>query len=202
MLKNNFSKLTVKIQGRNVHPGYAKDKMLNAILIAMEYNDLLPVNMRPEFTTGYDGFYHLIKMEGSVEESVIVYIVRDHDRAKFENKKVFASKVATFLNDKYGKNVVIAELTDQYYNMKEMVEPVFHIVQTAIKAMELCGVEPHVMPIRGGTDGSRLSYMNLPCPNIFAGGMNFHGRYEYVSLDTMRKASQVIVKIVELYAGK
>lgn len=198
----NAAKLVVKIQGRNVHPGYAKDKMLNAILIGMEYNAMLPVNMRPEFTEHYDGFFHLIKSDGTVDEASLIYIVRDHDRNKFEDKKATALKIANFLNDRYGKEVIKAELTDQYFNMREMVEPVIHIVQTAKKAMELVGVEPKVMPIRGGTDGSRLSYMNLPCPNLFAGGMNFHGRFEYVSLDTMKKASQVIVKILELYAGK
>ncbi len=196
----NAAKLTVKIQGRNVHPGYAKDKMLNSMLIAMEYNQLLPVNMRPEFTKDYDGFFHLIKMEGTVENSTIVYIVRDHDREKFEAKKEMAKKVGDFLSERYGKDVVKVELVDQYYNMREKVEPVMHIVENAKKAMELAGVKPRVMPIRGGTDGSKLSYMGIPCPNIFAGGMNFHGRYEYVSLNTMQKAVEVIVKITEIYA--
>jgi len=196
----NAAKLTVKIQGRNVHPGYAKDKMQNSMLIAMEYNQLLPVNMRPEFTQDYDGFFHLIKMEGTVENSTIVYIVRDHDREKFEAKKVMAKKVGDFLNERYGNDIVKVELVDQYFNMREKVEPVMHIVENAKKAMELAGVKPRVMPIRGGTDGSKLSYMGIPCPNIFAGGMNFHGRYEYVSLNTMQKAVEVIVKISEIYA--
>jgi len=196
----NAAKLTVKIQGRNVHPGYAKDKMLNSMLIAMEYNQMLPVNMRPEFTKDYDGFFHLIKMEGTVENSTIVYIVRDHDREKFEAKKVMAAKVGDFLNGRYGNDVVKVELVDQYFNMREKVEPVMHIVENAKKAMELAGVKPRVMPIRGGTDGSKLSYMGIPCPNIFAGGMNFHGRYEYVSLNTMQKAVEVIIKITEIYA--
>jgi tripeptide aminopeptidase len=195
----NAAKLTVKIQGRNVHPGYAKDKMLNSMLIAMEYNQMLPVNMRPEFTKDYDGFFHLIKMEGTVENSTIVYIVRDHDREKFEAKKEMAKKVGDFLSERYGKDVVKVELVDQYYNMREKVEPVMHIVENAKKAMELAGVKPRVMPIRGGTDGSKLSYMGIPCPNIFAGGMNFHGRYEYVSLNTMQKAVEVIIKITEIY---
>ncbi len=195
----NAAKLTVKIQGRNVHPGYAKDKMLNSMLIAMEYNQMLPVNMRPEFTKDYDGFFHLIKMEGTVENSTIVYIVRDHDREKFEAKKEMAKKVGDFLSERYGKDVVKVELVDQYYNMREKVEPVIHIVENAKKAMELAGVKPRVMPIRGGTDGSKLSYMGIPCPNIFAGGMNFHGRYEYVSLNTMQKAVEVIIKITEIY---
>ena len=172
------------------------------MLLAMEYNSLLPVNMRPEFTQNYDGFFHLIKMEGSVENSSLVYIVRDHDRKKFEDKKVMSNDVADFLNNRYGEGVVSVELVDQYYNMKEKVEPVFHVVETAKKAMELLGIEPLVVPIRGGTDGARLSYMGLPCPNIFAGGLNFHGKFEYVSLESMRKAKDLILKIIELYTEK
>jgi len=198
----NAAKLTVKVQGRNVHPGYAKDKMLNANLIAIEYNDMLPVNMRPEFTQGYDGFFHILKMEGTVENATLVYIVRDHDREKFEQKKNMALEIEKFLNNRYGEGVVKAELVDQYYNMKEKVVPVIHIVETAQKAMEFLEIEPIVVPIRGGTDGSRLSYMGLPCPNIFAGGLNFHGKFEYIPLESMRKASEVIVKIVELYTEK
>lgn len=198
----NAAKLTVSIQGRNVHPGYAKDKMLNSMLIAMEYNALLPVNMRPEYTEGYDGFYHLISMSGSVENTTITYIVRDHDRAKFESKKVFAAECADFLNKRYGKEVVKAELKDQYFNMREKVEEVFHIVDIAEQAMIDIGIEPKIMPIRGGTDGSRLSYMGLPCPNIFAGGINFHGKFEYVPLESMEKATNVILKVIELYTKK
>lgn len=198
----NAAKLTVNIQGRNVHPGYAKDKMLNSMLIAMEYNALLPVNMRPEYTEGYDGFYHLISMSGSVENTTITYIVRDHDRAKFESKKVFAAECADFLNKRYGKEVVKAELKDQYYNMREKVEEVFHIVDIAEQAMIEIGIEPKIMPIRGGTDGSRLSYKGLPCPNIFAGGINFHGKFEYVPLESMEKATKVILKVIELYTKK
>jgi len=198
----NAAKLTVNIQGRNVHPGYAKDKMLNSMLIAMEYNALLPVNMRPEYTEGYDGFYHLIGMNGTVENTTITYIVRDHDRAKFESKKVFASECADFLNKRYGKEVVKAELKDQYFNMREKVEEVFHIVDIAEQAMIEIGIEPKIMPIRGGTDGSRLSYMGLPCPNIFAGGINFHGKFEYVPLESMEKATNVILKVIELYTKK
>jgi len=198
----NAAKLTVNIQGRNVHPGYAKDKMLNSMLIAMEYNALLPVNMRPEYTEGYDGFYHLIGMNGTVENTTITYIVRDHDRAKFESKKVFASECADFLNKRYGKEVVKAELKDQYFNMREKVEEVFHIVDIAEQAMIEIGIEPKIMPIRGGTDGSRLSYMGLPCPNIFAGGINFHGKFEYVPLESMVKATNVILKVIELYTKK
>ncbi|MDD5360834.1 MAG: peptidase T [Ignavibacteria bacterium] len=198
----NAAKLTVSIQGRNVHPGYAKDKMLNSMLIAMEYNALLPINMRPEFTENYDGFFHLIAMSGSVENSTITYIVRDHDRAKFEKKKVMAVECAEFLNERYGEGVVKTELKDQYYNMREKVEEVYHIVEIAEKAMVEIGIEPKVVPIRGGTDGSRLSYMNLPCPNIFAGGLNFHGKFEYIPLESMEKAANVILKVIELYARK
>ncbi|MCE1165524.1 MAG: peptidase T [Bacteroidetes bacterium] len=198
----NAAKLTVSIQGRNVHPGYAKDKMLNSMLIAMEFNALLPVNMRPEFTENYDGFFHLIGMSGTVENSTITYIVRDHDRAKFEKKKVMAVECADFLNKRYGEGVVKAELKDQYFNMREKVEEVYHIVEIAEKAMVEVGIEPKVVPIRGGTDGSRLSYMGLPCPNIFAGGLNFHGKFEYVPLESMEKAAKVILKVIELYTQK
>jgi tripeptide aminopeptidase len=198
----NFNAVMAKvhIQGRNIHPGYAKDKMYNAMLMGMELNDMLPVNERPEYTTGYEGFYHLIKFEGTVEKSMLQYIIRDHDRFKFDKKKEFIQHLCDFMNKKYPAGSFTLELKDQYFNMREMVEPVYHIVDTAFKAMELCGVIPRVVPIRGGTDGARLSYMGLPCPNIFAGGHNFHGKMEYVSLDSMEKAVQVIVKIAELYA--
>jgi len=197
----NFNAVMAKvhIQGRNIHPGYAKNKMYNSMLIGMELNEMLPVNERPEFTTGYEGFYHLIKFDGAVEKSMLQYIIRDHDRKKFEQKKELIQHVCDFMNKKYPDGTVTLDLKDQYYNMREMVEPVYHIVDTAFKAMELCGVKPVVVPIRGGTDGARLSYMGLPCPNIFAGGHNFHGKMEYVSLDSMEKAVHVIVKIAELY---
>jgi len=198
----NAAKLTVSVQGRNVHPGYAKDKMLNSMLIAMEYNALLPVNMRPEYTEHYDGFFHLITMNGTVENSTITYIVRDHDRAKFETKKKTAVECADFLNKRYGESVVKAELKDQYFNMREKVEPVYHIVEIAEKAMVELGIEPKVVPIRGGTDGARLSFMGLPCPNIFAGGLNFHGKFEYVPLESMEKATKVILKVIELYTQR
>ncbi|HWQ80846.1 MAG TPA: peptidase T [Ignavibacteria bacterium] len=198
----NAAKLTVSVQGRNVHPGYAKDKMLNSMLIAMEYNALLPVNMRPEYTEHYDGFFHLISMNGTVENSTITYIVRDHDRAKFETKKKTAVECADFLNKRYGESVVKAELKDQYFNMREKVEPVYHIVEIAEKAMVELGIEPKVVPIRGGTDGARLSFMGLPCPNIFAGGLNFHGKFEYVPLESMEKATKVILKVIELYTQR
>ncbi len=198
----NAAGAKVLIQGRNVHPGYAKNKMKNAMHIAMEFNSLLPVTERPEYTQDYEGFYHLIKMEGSVENASLQYIIRDHSREKFQNRKDYIEKVAGFINSKYGEGTIKLELTDQYFNMQEMVEPVYHIVDTAVKAMEQVGVKPLVKPIRGGTDGARLSYMGLPCPNLFAGGLNFHGKYEFVPVDSMVKASEVMLKIIELYTDK
>lgn len=200
----NFNAAGAKIyfQGRNIHPGYAKGKMVNAMLMAMEFNAMLPEFAKPEYTTGYEGFYHLVKMEGTVENAMLQYIVRDHDRSKFENMKKFIGDAVQFQNQKYGQVILTAEITDQYFNMREKVEPQMHIVETARQAMEELEIEPHVMPIRGGTDGSRLSYMGLPCPNIFAGGHNFHGKYEYVSLESMVKATEVIVRIAKLYAEK
>ncbi len=198
----NAAKAVISIQGRNVHPGYAKDKMINAMLVAMELNALLPVNQRPEFTENYDGFYHLISMNGTVENASLTYIVRDHDRTKFENKKVLIQDCVDLLNKRFGKDVITLKLTDQYFNMREKVEEVYHIVEIAQKAMELLEIEPKVVPIRGGTDGSRLSYMGLPCPNIFAGGLNFHGKFEYVPLESMVKATEVILKVIELYSQK
>jgi len=198
----NAAEAKIKINGRNVHPGYSKDKMLNAILIGMELNALLPVNQRPEYTQGYDGFFHIIKFDGTVENSSFKYIIRDHDRTKFEQKKKLIADCVELLNKRYGEGVIELALKDQYFNMKEKVEPVIHIVETAQKAMEELEIEPVVVPIRGGTDGSRLSYMGLPCPNIFAGGLNFHGKFEFVSLDVMEKAVRVILKISELYTNK
>jgi tripeptide aminopeptidase len=195
----NAAGAKVHIQGRNIHPGYAKNKMLNAILIGMEFNALLPVFERPEFTENYEGFYHLIKMEGSVENAMLQYIIRDHDRTKFEEKKKWITEAVGFMNKRYGEGVFKLELKDQYFNMREMVEPVYHIVEIAEKAMQDLGIKPHIVPIRGGTDGSRLSYMGLPCPNIFAGGHNFHGKFEYVAVESMEKAAKVIVRIAELY---
>ncbi len=198
----NAAGAKVFIQGRNVHPGYAKNKMKNAMHIAMELNALLPQNERPEYTEGYDGFFHLIKTEGSVENSMLQYIIRDHSKEKFLNRKEQLRKAADYINSKYGEGTIKLEITEQYSNMREMVEPVYHIVETAIKAMELVGVKPLVKPIRGGTDGARLSYMGLPCPNLFAGGLNFHGKYEFIPVESMVKASEVIIKIVELYSQK
>jgi tripeptide aminopeptidase len=198
----NAAKASIAIQGRNVHPGYAKDKMINAMLVAMDLNALLPVNQRPEFTENYDGFYHLIGMQGTVENSSLTYIIRDHDRGKFEAKKVLIQDCIDLLNKRYGEGVLKLELKDQYFNMREKVEEVYHIVEIAEKAIVQVGVEPKVVPIRGGTDGSRLSYMGLPCPNIFAGGLNFHGKFEFVPLESMVKATEVILKIIELYSQK
>jgi tripeptide aminopeptidase len=198
----NAAEAKLKVNGRNVHPGYSKDKMINAILVATELNALLPVNQRPEFTQGYDGFFHIIKFEGTVESSSFKYIVRDHDKVKFEQKKGLIKDCVDLLNKRYGEGVIELTLKDQYFNMKEQVVPVIHIVETAQKAMEELDIEPVVVPIRGGTDGARLSYMGLPCPNIFAGGLNFHGKFEFVSLNVMEKATMVILKIIELYTKK
>ena len=194
----NAAGAKVYIQGRNIHPGYAKDKMLNAMLMAMEFNALLPVNERPEFTTGYEGFFHLIRMEGSVEKAMLQFIIRDHDRAKFGKRKMQMEACVSFMQNRYGTESFRLEMKDQYYNMREKVEPVFHIVELARTAMEDLGIVPEVVPIRGGTDGARLSYMGLPCPNIFAGGHNFHGKFEYVPVESMEKATRVILRI----AGK
>jgi tripeptide aminopeptidase len=174
--------------------------MRNAIRIAQEFNAMLPEKERPECTENYEGFYHLTKMEGTVEQASFQYIIRDHDRNIFEARKQKMIDITEQLNKKYGNNTIHLELTDQYYNMREKVEPVYHIIETAIKAMELVGVKPLVTPIRGGTDGARLSYMGLPCPNLFAGGENFHGKEEYIPVESMIKASEVILKIIELYA--
>ncbi len=192
----------VKVQGRNVHPGMSKNKMINSMLVGSEFNDMLPIFDRPEFTEHYEGFFHLIKFDGTVEESVLQYIIRDHDREKFENRKKLIMEVANFINKKFGEGTITIEMKDQYYNMREKVEPVYHIVEIAEKAMLELGIKPLIKPIRGGTDGSRLSYMGLPCPNLFAGGHNFHGKYEFIPLESMEKATQVILKIIELYASK
>ena len=194
----NAAGAKIHIQGSNIHPGYGKDKMVNSMLIAMELDAMLPVEQRPRYTQGYEGFLHLIGINGTVEETTMSYIIRDHDRAKFEEKKALMTAVTEFLNKKYG-NVVTLELKHQYYNMRQEVEPHFFIVERAIKAMEMAGIKPKVQPIRGGTDGANLSFMGLPCPNIFAGGHNFHGKLEYVPLESMEKASEVILNIVKLF---
>ena len=196
----NAAGATVKIQGRNIHPGYAKGKMLNAILIGMELNALLPVEQRPEYTTGYEGFYHIIGFNGTVEEATFSYIIRDHDMGLYEDKKAYMRKCVDFINEKYGEGVATVEIKHQYYNMRKEVEPHYHIVEKAKKAMEMEGIVPNIKPIRGGTDGANLSFMGLPCPNIFAGGHNFHGKMEFVPLESMEKASKVILNIISLYA--
>lgn len=196
----NAASAKIHIQGRNVHPGYAKDKMKNAILIGMEFNDLLPIGQRPELTEGYDGFFHIISFKGSVEEADFGYIIRDHDRKKFEEKKELIEQCVKFINVKYGEGTATLEVKDQYYNMREQVEPYYFIVETAIKAMEMAGVKPKIQPIRGGTDGANLSFKGLPCPNIFAGGMNFHGKMEFAPLENIEKASEVVLNIIKLYA--
>ena len=199
----NAASASVRIQGCNVHPGYAKGKMLNAILIGQELISLLPVNQRPEYTRDYEGFLHIVSFKGTVEEASLTWIVRDHDRAKFEQKKETVARCCDFINDKYGAGTATLTLKDQYYNMREMVEPHYDtVIAKAVKAMRMAGVEPHIQPIRGGTDGANLSFKGLPCPNIFAGGLNFHGKFEWVPLESMQKASAVILNIVKLYAGR
>ena len=196
----NAASAKIHIQGRNVHPGSAKGKMKNAILIGQELGALLPVDQRPEYTEGYEGFFHLISFKGTVEEADFAYIIRDHDRAKFEAKKALISECVSFINAKYGAGTAVLVLRDQYFNMREQVEPHYFVVEKAMKAMEMAGVKPKIQPIRGGTDGANLSFKGLPCPNIFAGGLNFHGRLEYVPLESMEAASKVILNIVTLFA--
>ncbi|HAE85644.1 MAG TPA: peptidase T [Anaerolineaceae bacterium] len=194
----NAASAKVYVHGRNVHPGTAKGIMLNAILIGMEYNDLLPVFERPEFTEGYEGFYHLMGMEGTVEAAKLEYIIRDHSDERFAQKKALMQAAADFLNQRYGEPVVEVEIKDQYYNMRKMIEPHPEIIEVAKAAYISVGLEPHIIAVRGGTDGSRLSYMGLPTPNIFAGGHAMHGRYEFVPVESMEKAVEVILKIAEL----
>ncbi len=200
----NFNAAGVKVHfnGLNVHPGYAYHKMRNSMRIAQEFVGMLPRWETPEHTQDYEGFYHLTSMEGNVEKSTLNYIIRDHDRDRFERRKKEIMHLVHKINAEFGEDTATIDIKDQYYNMREMVEPVMHVVDLAFEAMEAAGVKPNVKPIRGGTDGSRLSYMGLPCPNIFAGGHNFHGRFEYVPVQSMEKAMMVVVKIVELLAGK
>lgn len=190
----------VRIQGANIHPGDAKLKMKNALLIGMEFQSLLPVFENPMYTEGYEGFYHLDEMSGNVEEAQLNYIIRDHDHEKFEQKKNFFAEAADFLNRKYGKGTVIAEVTDSYYNMKEKIEPCMYLIDTAKEAMAACSIEPEVVPIRGGTDGARLSYMGLPCPNLCTGGYNYHGKYEFIPVASLEKTSRVLVEIGKKFA--
>lgn len=198
----NAAGAKVTIKGKIVHPGYAKGKMVNSMYIATEFINSLPRLETPEHTEGYQGFFHLHNMEGDVDETTLHYIIRDHDRGHFEARKEVMEKLTAELNSQYGKELITTEIKDQYYNMKEKVEPVMHIVDIAEEAMKQLNIEPLIKAIRGGTDGSQLSYMGLPCPNIFAGGHNFHGRYEYVPVESILKASEVICKIAELTAEK
>lgn len=198
----NAAGAKVTVKGKIVHPGYAKGKMINSMYIATEFINSLPRMETPEHTENYQGFFHLHDMEGTVDETVLKYIIRDHDKNHFEARKEMMQKVAQDMNQEYGREVVSVEIDDQYFNMKEKIEPVMHIVDIAENAMQELGINPIIKPIRGGTDGSQLSYMGLPCPNIFAGGHNFHGRYEYVPVESMIKATEVICKIAEITAEK
>ena len=197
----NFNAAGVKVvvHGKSVHPGSAKGLMVNAVLIAMELQSLLPAFDNPMYTEGYEGFFHLTDINGDCEQAVVQYIIRDHDRAKFEAKKVLFQQIVDLLNTKHGAGTVDVKIVDSYYNMKEKVAPHIHLVDNAKLAMERAGVTPHVCPIRGGTDGARLSYEGLPCPNLFTGGYNFHGRYEYIPLEDMYKAYEVALNLVDIY---
>lgn len=197
----NAASAKVTIKGVSVHPGYAKGKMINANRLAAEFVDLLPKDETPEETEGYQGFYHLLGIESNIEQARLSYIIRDHDREKFEDRKDFIKKQAILMNQKYGEGTVSIIVNDQYYNMKEKIDPNMHVIDIVLKAMQACDVPPRVEPIRGGTDGAQLSFKGLPCPNIFAGGVNFHGPYEFVSIQVMEKAMQVIIKICEMTAG-
>ena len=198
----NFNAASAKItvRGVSVHPGYAKDKMVNAGRIAAELAMLLPADETPETTEGYEGFYHLTAIEGGIEQARLSYIIRDHDRERFEDRKLFISRCVKTINERYGEGTVVLDLRDQYYNMKEKIDPNMHVIDIVLRAMQECGVPPRVEPIRGGTDGAQLSFRGLPCPNIFAGGVNFHGPHEFVSIQVMQKAVDVIVSICRLVA--
>lgn len=194
----NAASAKVSIKGVSVHPGYAKGKMVNANRLAAEFAAMLPADETPETTEGYEGFYHLIGLKGCTENAQLSYIIRDHDRKKFEARKDFIEECVEKMNEKYGEGTVTAEVKDQYYNMKEKIDPQMHVIDLVLKAMQECGVAPMVKPIRGGTDGAQLSFKGLPCPNIFAGGVNFHGPYEFISIQSMQKAMNVVIKICEL----
>jgi len=194
------AKFTVK--GRNVHPGYAKGKIINSMLVANYLMSLLPADETPATTEGYEGFYHLVGLQGEVEQTTLSYIIRDHDRARFEERKRVMQSLVEQVNAHYGEQLVSLDMKDQYYNMREKIEPVMYVVDIAKQAMEAAGITPKVKAIRGGTDGAQLSFKGLPCPNIFAGGLNFHGRYEFVPIQSMEKAMQVVVKIAELVAQR
>jgi tripeptide aminopeptidase len=198
----NAASVNIVIKGRNVHPGSAKHKMISALLIGIELNEMLPMFDRPMFTDGYEGFYHLTDFRGSVEDAVLNYLIREHDQKKFEQRKILMQQAADFLKIKYPKAEIHCEITDSYYNMREKIEPVVHIVEKAEQAMRDTDIIPVTIPIRGGTDGARLSFEGLPCPNLFAGYHNAHGRYEYIPLESMEKAVQTIIRLIELYADE
>ena len=200
----NFNAASAKItfKGRNVHPGYAKHKMINSIRVAGRFMAMLPSHETPEHTEGYEGFYHLVGISGEVEQTVVSYIIRDHDRARFESRKQEMEHLVRKINAEYGEGTATLDLHDQYYNMREKIEPVMHVIDIAFQAMKEAGVEPRVRAIRGGTDGAQLSFKGLPCPNIFAGGLNFHGRYEFVPIPSMEKATDVVVEICKLVAQR
>ncbi|MDY4926096.1 MAG: peptidase T [Prevotella sp.] len=197
----NAAVAKVNLKGVSVHPGYAKGKMVNACLVAMDFASMMPADERPETTEGYQGFFHLVGMTGGVEEARLTYIIRDHDRQHFDNRKRIMERITADLNARYGEGTVMLVISDQYYNMKEKIDPQMHVIDIVLKAMQEVGVPPRVEPIRGGTDGAQLSFKGLPCPNIFAGGVNFHGPYEFVSCQVMEKAMQTIIKICEITAG-
>ncbi|MGN0505330.1 MAG: peptidase T [Lachnospiraceae bacterium] len=192
----------IKLHGRSIHPGSAKGKMVNALLVGMEFQSMLPAFENPAYTEGYEGFFHLDHMNGGVEEAEMFYIIRDHDRAKFEEKKTRFAKTAEFLNEKYGAGTVECIVKDSYYNMKEKVEPYFFLIENATKAMERLGITPVITPIRGGTDGARLSFMGLPCPNLCTGGFNYHGKYEYVPVQSLEKVVELLLEILKVYQEK
>jgi tripeptide aminopeptidase len=196
----NAASAKVTIQGKIVHPGYAKNIMKNAILIGMELQAMLPEHERPAYTSGWEGFYHLMDMRGGVDQTTMTYLIRDYERPKFEHMKTLFEKASDYLNEKYGEGTVSVEITDSYYNLREKIEAVFHIVETAEKAIREVGLTPRIVPVRGGTDGSRLSFMGLPTPNLFTGGHNFHSRYEYIPVESLEKSVQVVLKIIEMYA--
>ena len=200
----NFNAASAKVvfKGRNVHPGYAKNKMINSIRVANQFMSMLPAEETPEHTEGYEGFYHLVGISGEVEQTTVSYIIRDHDRARFEERKKNMEALVGKINAEYGEGTALLELHDQYYNMREKIEPVMHVIDIAFKAMQEAGVKPAVKAIRGGTDGAQLSFKGLPCPNIYAGGLNFHGRFEFVPIQSMEKAMKVVVKIAQLVAER
>ena len=198
----NAASAKIEVKGVSVHPGYAKGKMINAARVAAEFAAQMPVTETPEQTIEFEGFYHLLGIEGNVEHATLSYIIRDHDRKRFEKRKAFVQKAAEWMNERYGEGVVTATINDQYYNMREKIEPVPHVVDIVIEAMKQCNIPSKVRAIRGGTDGAQLSFMGLPCPNIFAGGLNFHGPHEFLPIPSLRKASELVVKIIELTAQR